>query len=455
METASLCYRPVVQTRERSVVTDAENGGRGCDGVLSETRACNEQPCSDKTCPALTKWSQWGECSQSCRVGKSGVVPYAMAERGFVKDAMQEEEAGIPASCKAVELVRLRHCNEDKVCATAAKACRVRRGKTSRVGGTNATDDAVAQEVVLLLDGRSTLPPQLTFAKTFAKNFLVKNSANKLAVVKLGRKPTTLAEAAGEFFADSTATVEKKLQKWTTEESKSSPNDLDGDGETAGEDETDVVQNSLEFTQESYAAYRTAVHEREQQAEAETFDKAQKTAGDANTAVEPEKVDDKQMSAAGVKAEEAENLEAEDASTRGKNEESAEAEEADDDETTDGSAASARGPAQLQKTTTHNSHKHLLVFLTELPENRNLFVQTVREKFGADFRVQIVYQRKGSAPAGDSTPTGDSTPAGKFVCDVASFPCRANSLEVEGFGELVEQGELGRQLLAGVCGGLE
>jgi hypothetical protein len=55
-----------VQTRTRTVITPAQNGGAACP-VLTETRACNENPCPIDC--VVSDWSAWGTCTATCGGG--------------------------------------------------------------------------------------------------------------------------------------------------------------------------------------------------------------------------------------------------------------------------------------------------------------------------------------------------------------------------------------------------
>jgi hypothetical protein len=54
------------QTRERSIATNPEYGGRSC-GSLTDTRECNMQLCPVDC--ELTPWTDWTECTLSCGEG--------------------------------------------------------------------------------------------------------------------------------------------------------------------------------------------------------------------------------------------------------------------------------------------------------------------------------------------------------------------------------------------------
>ncbi len=54
------------RTRTRTVLVQAQNGGAPC-GALSETEACNTQPCPIDC--VLSDWGPWSECSATCGGG--------------------------------------------------------------------------------------------------------------------------------------------------------------------------------------------------------------------------------------------------------------------------------------------------------------------------------------------------------------------------------------------------
>ncbi len=54
------------QERTRKVKTQAQNGGKACP-VLTETQACNTQPCPVDC--EVDKWTDWGICSKTCGSG--------------------------------------------------------------------------------------------------------------------------------------------------------------------------------------------------------------------------------------------------------------------------------------------------------------------------------------------------------------------------------------------------
>lgn len=56
--------------RKRSVVQELQNGGKPCDGLLRETKSCNETPCNSRTDCVISEWGPWEECSKTCDGGE-------------------------------------------------------------------------------------------------------------------------------------------------------------------------------------------------------------------------------------------------------------------------------------------------------------------------------------------------------------------------------------------------
>eukprot|EP00929_Paragymnodinium_shiwhaense_P006556 TRINITY_DN11019_c0_g1_i2.p1 TRINITY_DN11019_c0_g1~~TRINITY_DN11019_c0_g1_i2.p1 ORF type:complete len:1664 (-),score=325.03 TRINITY_DN11019_c0_g1_i2:136-5127(-) len=58
--------------RSRRVDRSSRYGGKGCEGVLKETKACNEHHCrhvDGRPC-VLSSWSDWSSCSRTCGAGQ-------------------------------------------------------------------------------------------------------------------------------------------------------------------------------------------------------------------------------------------------------------------------------------------------------------------------------------------------------------------------------------------------
>ena len=55
------------QSRTRTIIKDAKNGGKVCPVDLSENRVCNTQSCPVNC--AFTDWGDWGACSATCGGG--------------------------------------------------------------------------------------------------------------------------------------------------------------------------------------------------------------------------------------------------------------------------------------------------------------------------------------------------------------------------------------------------
>jgi len=55
------------QTRKRKVIAYAQEDGRSCDDVISETRGCPSDETGEEAVCKLSDWSAWTECKQKCK----------------------------------------------------------------------------------------------------------------------------------------------------------------------------------------------------------------------------------------------------------------------------------------------------------------------------------------------------------------------------------------------------
>jgi len=104
------------QTRTRTVITPASNGGADCP-VLEETRACNEQPCPIDC--EVSAWSNWSTCTETCGGGtqtrtRTVITP---ASNGGVDCSVLEEtracnEQACPIDCEVSEWSNWSECSE-------------------------------------------------------------------------------------------------------------------------------------------------------------------------------------------------------------------------------------------------------------------------------------------------------------------------------------------------------
>jgi hypothetical protein len=88
-----------VHTRKRTVVTQPANGGKACPD-LSETEACNIQPCPVDCVPS--KWSDWSECSKACGGGtrtRTRTVTTPASNGGKECGPLSESETCNPQPC--------------------------------------------------------------------------------------------------------------------------------------------------------------------------------------------------------------------------------------------------------------------------------------------------------------------------------------------------------------------
>jgi hypothetical protein len=99
------------QTRQRSVVTPAQNGGAGCEGSTHEAMTCNEQVCNpDCDADVDCKWGQWQEwsaCTVTCGGGET------TRYRSIEKPAMN-----LGSECAAADSREVAPCNPTP-CGTA------------------------------------------------------------------------------------------------------------------------------------------------------------------------------------------------------------------------------------------------------------------------------------------------------------------------------------------------
>ncbi len=58
------------QTRSRTVLTPPSNGGKPCEGQLSEVQGCNNQVCTGAVDCEWGEWHHWGACSKHCGGGQ-------------------------------------------------------------------------------------------------------------------------------------------------------------------------------------------------------------------------------------------------------------------------------------------------------------------------------------------------------------------------------------------------
>lgn len=89
-------------TRKRGVYQAAKNGGHLCDGELSQTKSCNNQPCDAPQDCGLADWGAWSACTASCGGGQRD------RQRSI---ATPEKNGGKP--CEGA-MTELQACNEEE-----------------------------------------------------------------------------------------------------------------------------------------------------------------------------------------------------------------------------------------------------------------------------------------------------------------------------------------------------
>jgi hypothetical protein len=90
-----------MQTRTRTVLVPAQFGGAAC-GSLSESRACNEQPCPVNC--VVSAWSEWSSCSAACGGGtrtRTRTIITPAANGGDPCPPLEETEACNTQPCGA------------------------------------------------------------------------------------------------------------------------------------------------------------------------------------------------------------------------------------------------------------------------------------------------------------------------------------------------------------------
>jgi hypothetical protein len=86
-----------VQNRTRQIFAQPANGGLACPHALRETQACNNDTCAVPTSCVVTVWTQWSECSATCGGGhqnRSRTITTPAANGGTpCPQAMSETQA--------------------------------------------------------------------------------------------------------------------------------------------------------------------------------------------------------------------------------------------------------------------------------------------------------------------------------------------------------------------------
>lgn len=113
--------QPRTQTRTRSVVTPATDGGASCEGeALTETRPCEEPACS--TLPVdcvMSGWSNWSACSEVCGGGtqqRFRQQQVAAQNGGMTCREVAAADAPSAVWIDAIRQTQERECNTEPCC---------------------------------------------------------------------------------------------------------------------------------------------------------------------------------------------------------------------------------------------------------------------------------------------------------------------------------------------------
>lgn len=101
---SALCGQGV-EERQRSILVPAQEGGRGCNDILHETRPCEHvEPCAQTDC-AWSLWTQWGACTATCSGGHRkrfrhvAKLPSAGGRKCHAHDSISEVEPCAESPC--------------------------------------------------------------------------------------------------------------------------------------------------------------------------------------------------------------------------------------------------------------------------------------------------------------------------------------------------------------------
>lgn len=97
------CSKPCgkgTQTRKRTVLKAAQNGGTACP-VLVETQDCNTQACSERVDCEVSPWSDWTPCNKECGTGT----------QTRKRDIIKKPQNGGTACPAQLELEETKSCN--------------------------------------------------------------------------------------------------------------------------------------------------------------------------------------------------------------------------------------------------------------------------------------------------------------------------------------------------------
>lgn len=119
------------QQRERSVITSSAHGGEPCEDPIIELRGCNDHACAQSVNCVWGQWVEWSACSKTCDGGeksRSRLIDTAPRNGGKLCDphAMSEVAACNTEPCHAARDCEFTVWSEWSDCSCSCKGTRAR-----------------------------------------------------------------------------------------------------------------------------------------------------------------------------------------------------------------------------------------------------------------------------------------------------------------------------------------